>query len=238
MPHNFRRSLRLFVSIAACNALFGCGSVIKENHYFATYKEGSSDREPVQFYRLSVDGSSNFSNARFLSGYFDERAGSLFFNELQRPTGGRLFDDNVKLPGAGPGTSLQSLSPSAVNGSYVLILSTDVDSIASAIGSFAESQIVADSLTRLLNRDKYRAKASSDARVPLMKAQGTALATRVGLHLASAASAPTGAAAVPEYLRALTALAQSLGYGGDEFPNLKAAQDWFAQGIATAGSDK
>ena len=222
-------------SASRCSALLvsillaGCAASVRENHFFAAYTTDSAGkREPQQFYRLSVNGQASFSNARYLSGFYDERAVSLFFNELKSPTNGKLFDDTVKLPGAADGTKLQSLDPKPQDGAFVMILSTNADSIANAIGSFAESQVVSDAITQILNKDRVQAKATSDAKLGVQKAEATALLSRLTAHTDQAASAPNASDAITAYLRALTALAQSLGYAGSEFRSLDVAQEWFA----------
>lgn len=219
--------------LAAPLALAGCSTTVSENHYFAAFKDRpGSDREPVQFYRLTVDGNSQFANTRYLTGYFDERAVSLFFNELRSPTNQKLFDDAMVLPGSN-GSRIAPLSPTAENGAFVLIMSTNADAIANTIGSFAESQVVADSLTRLLNRDRFLAKAQSDAKLSINKAEATSLVAQLTAHTQAATAAASSELAAASYRRALTALALSLGYGGPEFSSLDKARDWFALEAAT-----
>ena len=110
----------------------------------------------------------------FRADYFDERAIALFFNELKSTPERKLFDESVRLPGAAAGTSFEPLSPTEANGAFVLIMSTNADAIASTIGSFAESQVVADALTRIVNRDRVLAKAQSDAQLDVRKAEAGA----------------------------------------------------------------
>ncbi len=228
------RLLRLAAALVA-GALCGCGATVKENHYFAAFKDrAGEEREAVQFYRLSVKGDSHFANARYLTGYFDERAIALFFNELKSfgnasaSNTHKLFDDGAKLPGADADTKLTPLTPTPENGAFVLIMSTNADAIASTIGSFAESQVVADALTRVLNKDRFLAKAQSDGRLTTLKAEGAALAAQVDAQAAAASAAASGKAAAVSYRRALTALARGLGYTGPEFVSTKGAADWFA----------
>jgi hypothetical protein len=221
-------------------ALTGCSTAVSENHYFAAFRDKhGDDREAVQFYRLSVDGNSQFANTRYLTGYFDERAVSLFFNELKSPSNQKLFDEAMTLPGSG-GTKITPLSPAADNGAFVLIMSTNADAIANTIGSFAESQVVADSLTRLLNRDRFLAKTQSDAKLSINKAEATSLVAQLSAHTQAATAAATSELAAASYRRALTAMAQSLGYSGPEFSSLEKARDWFAleafSATATTGS--
>lgn len=212
----------------AALALAGCGARIHEKHYFAAFATDSDGvRQPVQFYRLTVDGSTQFSNTRYLTGYFDERAVTLFFNEITAPPRQRLFDDKLVLPGAGEGTRLAPLSPAPDNAAFVLIMSTNADAVAGTIGSFAESQVVADALTGLLNRDRIKAKGQSDARVAVQRAEATALVTQVRAQMQAASAAGTGAAAAQAYLGALTVLARGLGYTGSEFATVDLARSWF-----------
>ena len=215
------------VLLATALAGSGCGTVIDEKHYFAAFaNDPDGTREPVQFYRLKVDGSTHFSNTRYLTGYFDERAVSLFFNEIKAPPNQKLFDDATKLPGEAD-VKLTPLTPSPENGAFVLIMSTNADAVASTIGSFAESQVVADALTRIVNRDRVKVKGRSDANLAVRKAEGGALAAQVEAQNKAAREAGTGAQAAAAYLRALTTLARGLGYTGDEFAKTEQARDWF-----------
>lgn len=215
--------------------LAGCAASVQERHFFAKFKETAPGvRTPTQFFRVSVDGSAEFANARYLTGYFDERAVSLFFNETKGSADGRLFLDGQKNPGTED--KLVPLNAPAGEGAFVLIMSTNADAIASAIGSFAESQVVADSLTRIVNKDRFKDKARSDALLPVRKADGTSLFSRVDFNAKAATTAPRGDEAARSYLRALTAMAQALGYSGPEFASTSAAQTWFAlEGNTKAG---
>ena len=213
--------------IVATLALGGCGTVIHERHYFASFNEApGGKREPTQFFRVNVDGSTSFSNTRYLTGYFDERAVSLFFNEIKAPANQKLFDESIALPGAAAGTKLTPLSPTSDNGAFVLIMSTNADAVASAIGSFAESQAVADALTRIVNRDRIKAKLQSDATLNVQKAQGAALWSQVEALTKSASAAGTGAKAASIYLSTLSTLARGLGYTGPDFAKAEDARTW------------
>lgn len=214
-------------SILLLPFLSGCTAAIKENHYFATFNEPSpGERVPSQFFRVTVEGNSSFSNARYLTGYYDERAVSLFFNEMKGPQNGKLFLDDQRNPGTE--TKLTPLNAPSGEGAFVLIMSTNADSIANTIGSFAESQVVADSMTRMLNRDSYKSKVRSDAMISTQKAEATALVSRIEAEISAAGDAATGEAAAASYRRTLTALAQGLGYVGPEFGSVAEAQEWFS----------
>lgn len=222
------RGTPLLTALLAAAMLAGCGTVIHERHFFASFVDDpDGKREPAQFFRVKVDGSTSFSNTRYLTGYFDERAVSLFFNEIKAPANQKLFDDATVIPGAPAGTKLTPLSPTGDNGAFVLIMSTNADAVASTIGSFAESQVVADALSRMLNRDRVKAKIQSDATLSVQKAEGGALVAQVEALTRSATTAASGTQAAAVYLRALTTLARGLGYSGEEFTKLDEARSWF-----------
>jgi len=211
--------------------LLGCAADVKERHYFASFKTNErNEREPVQFYRLSIKGNVNLSNARYLSGFFDERAVSLFFNEMRAPSGQRLFDETRRLPGAPAGSTLEPLSPQDGKGAYVLILSTNADSVANAIGSFAESQVVADALSLALNKDKVVARQQSDAELQTSQLEGKAVFDQIvaNVNLAADEASTTSAATKrTAYLRALNVIARGLGYQGPYLADIAAARAWF-----------
>lgn len=218
--------------------LCGCAATVRENHFFAAYRANSGvNREPVQFYRVSVDGNSYFSNTRYLTGYFDERAVSLFFNEIKgtnATNNRRLFSDEM----VAAETKLAPLAPTAANGAFVLIMSNNVDAVANTIGSFAESQVVADALTQVLNRERVVDKSRSDALLAVDKTKATAMVAQLTSQTTAATGAARGDAAAVSYLQALTTLARNLGYTGPQFASLDRAREWFAlEGTNTAGSN-
>ena len=134
-------------------------------------------------------------------------------------------------PLSGVGDNASNLVPSGAPGSLTASsksLSTNADAIANAIGSFAESQVVSDAFTRILNKDRFLAKAQSDASLSVQKVEAVALIARLDAETTAAATARTGVDATVSYVRALSALAQSLGYTGPEFGGIPAAQEWFA----------
>jgi hypothetical protein len=202
--------------------LASCHSRISERHHFASYQ--GDGVTPVNFYRLTVEGSTRFTSSRFLSGFYDERAVDLFFNELKPPPNSRLFGDDQKSPGTTD--AVKALAPTPEHGTYVLILSSNADSVANAIGSFAESEVVADALSNIISSDQIRLKQESDANLAVQKAQAEALLTELSRTIADAGSAPDRAQARAGYLRVLAALARSLGHEGS-FASFKEARAWF-----------
>src|SRR5438132_3275792 len=63
----------------------GCVTTFHEDHYFQSASSRSG--HATNYFRLQVDGWAAFSSARYISGYYDERAVDLFFNEIKTGTG-------------------------------------------------------------------------------------------------------------------------------------------------------
>lgn len=211
----------LFIGLAI--TLSSCAARIGETHYFAAMNEQTG--EPENFYRLSVSGSAQFSSSRYLSGYYDERAIDLFFNEIRTAdTTSTLFSDDQTDPGTS--TKLTPLSPTADNGAFVLILSSDADSVANAIGSFAESRAVASAITNLISRGQVTEKQESDATLDIRKAQSQAAHDQLQaqLEIAQAADDPTKAQTA--FLRILATVASELG-ADESFADFDEARTWF-----------
>lgn len=105
-----------YVLAVLCFGIIGCAS-FEENHYFQSVKLNTLAGEsvPTNFYRLHVSGRAWFSSARYCSGYYDERAVDLFFNEVKlKPTESSdknpVFRDGQKNPGTQE--IIKPLSPS------------------------------------------------------------------------------------------------------------------------------
>jgi hypothetical protein len=204
----------------------GCSTTVSEQHLFATYRPGEPDR-PVNFFRLSVNGGASFSNARYVAGYYDERAIDLFFNEMKAPDKQRIFDATIKPPGDDASEKFRPLSPTPANGAFLLIMSTNADDIADTIGSFAESQIVAQALTQLVNKDRIKDKARSDVELTIGGSRSRVLMAKLNGHLAEAQNASSADAARMAYTRALHALSQALGNREPSFRDFSDAKRWF-----------
>lgn len=221
--------IRLLLAGCLCLALGACGSTVKENHYFAAYSPHSPD-EPVEFYRLTVTANSVLSNSRFVAGYYDERAVDLLFDEVR--AGGEVTGEACDcalepLFSRGfTGTNIQPLAPTAQNGAFVMILSTNADAVASTIGSFAESQILADAISNLVFRDELEAASEQAVRSPVRQASAGAGAAIIDGALRRAAEADDAGAATQEYLRALNTIARSLGRP-TPFEDFDKARYWF-----------
>lgn len=205
----------------------GCTASVQEQHYFASFnKMSDTPTKPVNFYRLNVCGSAWFSSARYLAGFYDERAVDLFFNEMRsdKKDKSTLFKVDLKEPGTND--AFKPLSPSPGNGAFVLIMSTSADSIANAIGSFAESEVVAEAITNLVAKDKIKEKINSDAAVTVEVSRGKAIESQLNKLLEDATTQTDAKASQKAYLRILSVLGRALGYD-NSFTSFAEARKWF-----------
>jgi hypothetical protein len=213
-------------------ALTGCATTFKEHHY---YQSVNPKGDVTNYYRLTVKGYAAMSSARYISGYYDERAVDLFFDELkvkqtsETETQRSLFRADLKDPGT-PDV-IKPLSPSQEHGTFVMILSTNASSVSQTIGQFAENQVVADAITNLANRDALlRASGSSVVRSAQANATADELARLIG-QLPDSAT-PTSRESEISLLRVANSLASGLASRPVSFNTLDDATAWFAQSVS------
>jgi hypothetical protein len=148
--------------------LSGCASTFSEKHHF---KSVDAENNTVNYYRLSVEGHTFMSSARYLSGYFDERAVDAYFSQIAQPKNA-TFIDNVQSDGG----NVQPLGGELNNRKLVLLLSSNSDAIAQQIGQFVNNNAVMEDLTKIIYRDRIIDSQNAQAAAELQQARGTALA--------------------------------------------------------------
>jgi hypothetical protein len=218
-------------SLLALALASGCATGFKEDHYFQSISPKT--HEVTNYYRLRVRGRAAGSSARYVSGYYDERAVDLFFNEVKvgttspSDTGVReIFSANLKDPGTQD--TIKPLTPDQTHGAFVMILSTNASSVSRAIGQFAENQVVADAVTNLTNRDVLLRNASAlTGRAARANATADELTKLVALLPDS--DAPPRAETERALLRVLNSLATGIAGVPTAFDSLDQAATWFAQ---------
>ncbi|MBL8300014.1 MAG: hypothetical protein JNN30_16870 [Rhodanobacteraceae bacterium] len=157
-----RRLGTLWGLLLLAASLNGCAT-FSEVHFFASGPNAETERN---YFRLKISGNARFSSARYISGYYDERAVDLFFNEMR---GSSVCDGDCKTaPEPDPdkkvilhnenydkysgrdssGGKITPLDPDQ-HGTLVMILSTNANVISDTIGTFAQSNILADSVARM-----------------------------------------------------------------------------------------
>lgn len=223
-----RRSYGIIgVALASILCVTGCAVTFKEDHYF---QQQNKDGDVTNYYHLQVSGYGALSSARYVSGFYDERAVDLFFNELKveqtgQNTSMQLLKSDQKSPGSDE--IIKPLDPST-HGAFVMILSTNASSVARTIGQFSENQIVADAITNLMNRDALLSKAER-IRTATNSANSTATELARLMGFVSSASPIDRAASERALLRVLSTIATDVGSAPYSFATLTEAQAWFAQ---------
>lgn len=219
---------------------------IGETHLFATYDKTNGDI--VNVFRLTVSGSSDFSNSKYLAGYYDEKAVDLFFNEISGDAylantvegingasaatgslanGRKFFEDcNPEAPTSGCDKfgikSLGGDPAKTVNKAFVLLLSTDASAIAETIGAIAEDTTNKQTLYRMANKDKLQERAQLAATQSARLSKVSAV--KAELNAIMSASDKTEA----DYLIALSAIARALSNSApSRFENWATAKTWF-----------
>lgn len=208
--------MRIILMLLA-SMLVGCAS-IEETHYF------KSAGDNPNYFKLTVDGGSGFSSSRYIAGYYDERALDLFLNEFSVKSGWpdtppKLFKDQQKNPGTSD--TLKPLDPNQ-HGRFAMILSTNADAIAETIGSFAESNVIADVLMKWSQKGKVDEIKKSESQLVAEKQRADAIkAELTGLvgKLTSTTSTEES------FIRILEAISRGIG-AGRSFSGLDEASEW------------
>lgn len=131
-----------------------CATRFGEVHYYQRIDDTTG--ETTNYYRLSIKGGAFMSSARYVSGFYDENAVDMFFNEIKikssdsnQPQGSLTTSTPSPSPGGGKVVPMAA----GQTGSLVMILSNNASSVTNTIGEFAQSQVVAQAITNLANRN-------------------------------------------------------------------------------------
>src|SRR5262245_32886513 len=158
--------MRTCLLVLTAMATTGCLSELGEQHFF---KSVDALGNPINYYRLSVQGSTVLTSARYVSGYFDERAVAAYFSEMAQPAKAK-FEDTVADDG-----QVVALDPKGRDRQLVLLLSSNSDEIANQIGGLAQNEEIAATLTRLAQRDTLRDARRADVEWKAQRSRGQLL---------------------------------------------------------------
>ncbi|GEC80219.1 hypothetical protein [Flavobacterium aquatile] len=129
-------ALLLLLSLGSC-------STFSEVHYFKDkvgITDNKSKKSVSNYYRVKIKGYSFLSSSRYVSGYFNQDAVNLYFNEISQPVNGKLFN---------------TTSVTNENGNeLVLIFSTNAKAISDQIGNISKNQTILNSMAQLTQKDK------------------------------------------------------------------------------------
>ena len=212
--------------LLALTLLYSSCTSFTETHYFHSVNADSG--KPVNYFRITVNGNAGLTRARYVSGYYDERAVDLFFNEIApgaATTSGDvkpIFVNDQTLPGTT--TKVTPLSPQ--EGVFLMVFSTNAKSVTDTIGQFAENQLVADAMTALVNRDRIKALRAAAAADATFTARAQATAAQLDGIVKALPDDATAPVAKNEALRLLRAIAIALG-GDGSFRTTEGAAAWF-----------
>jgi hypothetical protein len=214
----------LWTPTATCAiALAGCTSFSQVYHF---QSQPSTPDSPPNYFRVRVSGDAQTAKTRYVAGFYDERAVDLYFNETKSQTTEirPLFLDSQKIPGEA--TNTKPLTPENGKGTFVMIFSTNPKAVADTIGAFAESQVVTDALTNIINRRDVEAARLFSASQPSNDQAATAINTELAALIPVPADPPASAATLKRtYLRTLEAIARQTG-GPTSFADFAAARAW------------
>lgn len=205
-------------------SICGCATRFGETHYFKSVNVAG---ESINYFQLNVKGGVFLSSARYVSGFYDERALDLYFGEsISQPNDGKISK--------APGAEVVSLGADD-GGKFLMILSSNSDAIAGQIGQMADNQELATSLARLIRRDAILQEGSAQIDLSLQKARGN-VAAQLGDSLisnvdASRASMDELEARVLQYVNVL---AHGLGEN-QTFKDFSDLEVWVNQQRSTLG---
>jgi hypothetical protein len=210
--------------------LSGCATTFKEDHYF---KSVSGNGGPAtNYFRLRIQGHAGFSSARYIAGFYDERAVDLFFDEMKSASSQDVAKIDSLFQGGefelANGEKIAPLSPSLKNGAFLMIFSTNAKAVANTIGEFAESQVVADAITNLVNREDLLSAARAGAAVKVTEQRAKAVTAELEslVNALPSDDAPDKDATSKGALRILSAIAQAQGHLAS-FQTIEEARGWF-----------
>ncbi len=222
---------RQLVIAALAFSLCGCSTIFRETHYFKS--ETPKAAQAPNYYRLTVEGNTLFSSARYISGYFDEESINAYFNEFSQPSGGAILPPGPRPDpssgGAGGRTGgageVQPIAKGLKGRNLILILSSNSDDVANQIGALATNKQFTASLAGLFARDQYDLAEDAKHALAADRARAKLVVDLGGGLVATLPEGASGAEATARLLQFANQLASSLGYEGS-FSSLDDAARW------------
>lgn len=151
----------------ACVLLAACQTG-HEVHYF---KSGNN------YYRLRIDEKSFASKARYMSGFYDDKAVDRYFGEMSQPVEkDTTHASSVRFYTTDPKDHTADQLRIDSNKKLVLILSTNSNAISEQIGAFAENDRILGSIMRLSQREKIQENTAAASAIGEVKKRNQAIA--------------------------------------------------------------
>lgn len=133
----------LAVFLTSCSTFY-------ETHYFKDkvgLKEGETKEKVANYYRVKIKGYSFLSSSRYVSGYFNQDAINLYFNEINQNPTAKLFNTSTT-------NGNSSLLVNEDGNELVLVFSTNAKAITEQIGNIAKNQTILNSVAQITQKDK------------------------------------------------------------------------------------
>jgi len=201
--------------------LGACTTAFHEVHHLKTVDQFG---QPINYYRVSIDGHTSGGSARYVSGYFDADAVEKYFNEFKQPKDGAFLE--FDRPEPKPSVSLRGLAQSSdTEASLVMMLSTNTDAVAQGISTLAQNQEILRSLTLFAAKDDIEEDSKAVNGLATLDGQAVYLQKKGDAILRSLADTANQATAENTFLSYASSMAALLGYKGT-FSNLEQAWNW------------
>ncbi|WP_312285929.1 hypothetical protein [Chryseobacterium gleum] len=128
-----------YISLILSFLSFSCTS-INEVHY---YKDKVYGTNLPNYYRVTVHANSLFTSTRYLSGYFDQSAVNLYFNETTQPDKATFIvkDENTN-------------KYEETGNELVILFSTRAQAISNNISNFSNNKSILDNIYKLSIKGK------------------------------------------------------------------------------------
>lgn len=224
IKHKIYNGLIIFCSIL----LFGCTASVRESHYFVTSKRVNDETIPVNFFRVDVKADSQMSNARYISGFYDENAVNLFFSEVGsgKDQSKDFFPLEKNTTTDSKNNTTSSIDPKE-NGAFVMIMSTNADAIAGSIEAFADNETANKSIFEIFNAKTSKELLTSDAELSAKKAKAVAFYGALDNLVTLSKNEVDLKKKKEYYLKIANFLSMEMG-GDGNFKTSEAAEAWFS----------
>lgn len=153
--------LRFFLVPLAVGMIVSCSSFCEE-HFFkdrVTSRTNNDVNIVPNYYKVRISGYSFLSSSRYVSGYFDQNAINLYFNEIVQPENAKLFNTKTDTD------NNQSLVTNESGNELVVVLSTNANQVTDFIGNIAKNQTILNSVAQLTQKDKINEANSIKAEI-------------------------------------------------------------------------
>lgn len=153
--------LRFFLVPLAVGMIVSCSS-FSEEHFFKDRVTSTTNNDVnivPNYYKVKICGYSFLSSSRYVSGYFDQNAINLYFNEIVQPENAKLNTTKTD------SDNNQSLVTNESGNELVVVLSTNANEVTDFIGSIAKNQTILNSVAQLTQKDKINEANSVKAEI-------------------------------------------------------------------------